>query len=195
VTTSSIHYPQNYRAARVGHSNTVHLVYCPGDTRSTVNTMCGSGLNTIGTKKSYRTAHYTSDPVTCKKCLKHINVSPIQAETVDAQLVRSAYAARTTQAGYELPLTINQQQVIDFLVENSFVYAEDLIAKLPLMSTINAMLAVGLLEFNPEDAQYEMSGILQYCDYTRAKYTQKDSIHDIDTDAIIAREWQIAMME
>lgn len=57
----------DYYHARVGKGQSVHLVH-----NTSGLAICGSGINTIGTRWSSRAYCKTDEPVNCKKCLKRL---------------------------------------------------------------------------------------------------------------------------
>jgi hypothetical protein len=64
-----------------------------------------------------------------------------------------------------------QLKIIDFLIKNSFLYTDDGFNKATLTRMVNA----GLLEFNEDDAQYEISDKYQYHPYVLNAYKIKDN--------------------
>jgi hypothetical protein len=66
-----------YQPARLGRNNTVHYVHDDGSHHPGSNPMCGAGQNTKGSRKRSGRPQYTTDPVTCKRCLKKAETKAI----------------------------------------------------------------------------------------------------------------------
>lgn len=71
----------DYQHGRVGRGRGVHAI-------SQFGAICGSGKNTIGTRRDSR-ARITDEPITCKRCLgelgKRPNLKPRPAESSEKE--------------------------------------------------------------------------------------------------------------